>query len=107
MPYYYEILVHTLDQDKVVRRVPTRRDAERVIAELIHSDMVSRSAIRWERRRGLHPWSMGILCGGLTLLTLLVPSEWPRIGLFLILLALTAGFLTSGWKWIAGGTDDR
>ena len=71
MPYYYEILVHTLDQDKVVRRVPTRRDAERVIAELIHSDMVSRSAIRWERRCGLDPWSMRILCGGLTLLTLL------------------------------------
>jgi hypothetical protein len=41
------------------------------------------------------------------LLALLIPLEWLRVAFFLVLLALTAGFLTSGWKWIAGGTDDR
>jgi len=107
MLYYYEILVRSDGQDRVVRRVPTRRTADRVIAELIRADLVSSRAIRYERRRGLHPWSVALLCGGLILPALFVPFVWVRMGLALVLLALTIGFSTSGWRWIAGGRDDR
>jgi len=107
MLHYYEIVVRSDGRDRVVRRVPTRRAANRVIAELIHADLVSSKAIRYERRRGLHPWSIGMLCGGLSLLSLFVPFVWIRIGLALVLIALTIGFSTSGRRWIAGGRDDR
>ncbi|MEO7912135.1 MAG: hypothetical protein ABIV47_21030 [Roseiflexaceae bacterium] len=107
MLYYYEIVVRSDGRDRVVRRVPTRRAADRVIAELIHADLVSSKAIRYERRRGLHPWSMVLLCGGLCIPALFVPFVWIRLGLTLMLLALAIGFSTSGWLWIGGGRDDR
>jgi hypothetical protein len=105
--YYYEIVVRMHGQDRVLRRVPTRRAADRVVAELVRADVVSRNVVRWERRRGLHPWTAALLSGMLTLFTPLAPAGWLRMALFLVLLALTAGFLTSGWRWIAGGADDR
>ena len=74
MLYYYEILVRSDGQDRVVRRVPTRRTADRVMAELIRADLVSSRAIRYERRRGLHPWSVALLCGGLIYRRCLCPS---------------------------------
>ena len=46
MFYYYEIVVRSDGRDRVVRRVPTQRAADRVIAELIHADLVSSKAIR-------------------------------------------------------------
>jgi hypothetical protein len=107
MFYYYEIVVRNDGRDRVVRRVPTRRGADRVIAEMIRADLVSSRAIRHERRRGLHPWSVALLCGGLSVLALFVPFIWIRMGLTLVLLALTIGFSTSGRRWIAGGRDDR
>ena len=107
MLYYYEIVVRSDGRDRVVRRVPTRRGADRVIAEMIRADLVSSRAIRHERRRGLHPWSVALLCGGLSVLALFVPFMWVRMGLTLVLLALTIGFSTSGRHWIAGGRDDR
>jgi hypothetical protein len=107
MLHYYEIVVRSDGRDRVVRRVPTRRAADRVIAELIRADLVSSKAIRHERRRGLHPWSVALLCGGLSLLALLVPFGWIRMGLTLVLIALAFGFSTSGRSWIAGGRDDR
>jgi hypothetical protein len=107
MLYYYEIVVHSEGQDRVVRRVPTRRAADNVIAELIGTDLVSSKAIRYERRRGLHPWSVALLCGGLIVPALFVPFLWVRLGLALVLLALSLGFSTSGRRWIAGGRDDR
>jgi hypothetical protein len=107
MLYYYEIVVRSDGRDRVVRRVPTRRGADRVIAEMIRADLVSSRTIRHERRRGLHPWSVALLCGGLILPVLFVPFVWIRLGLTLVLLALTIGFSTSGRHWIAGGRDDR
>jgi len=107
MLYYYEIMVRSDGRDRVVRRVPTRRAADRLIAELIRADLVSSKAIRSERRRGLHPWTIALLCGGLCLPTLFVPFVWVRVGLTLVLLALACGFSTSGRNWIAGGRDDR
>ena len=107
MLHYYEIVVRSAGGDRVMRRVPTRRAADRVIAELIRADLVSSRAIRYERRRGLHPWSVALLCGGLILPALFVPFVWVRMGLALVLLALTIGFSTSGRRWIAGGRDDR
>jgi hypothetical protein len=107
MLHYYEIVVRSDGRDRVVRRVPTRRAADRVIAELIGADLVSSKAIRYERRRGLHPWPVALLCGGLSLLSLFVPFGWIRMGLALVLIALTIGFSTSGRRWIAGGRDDR
>jgi hypothetical protein len=107
MLHYYEIVVRRDGRDRVVRRVPTRRAADRVIAEMIRADLVSSRAIRHERRRGLHPWSVALLCGGLSILALFVPFIWIRMGLTLVLLALTIGFSTSGRRWIAGGRDDR
>jgi hypothetical protein len=107
MLHYYEIVVRSDGRDRVVRRVATRRGAERMIAELIRADLVSSRAIRYERRRGLHPWPVALLCGGLILPALFVPFFWLRMGLTLVLLALTIGFSTSGWRWIAGGRDDR
>jgi len=107
MLHYYEIVVRSDGRDRVVRRVQTRRAADRVIAELIGADLVSSRAIRYERRRGLHPWSVALLCGGLSVLSLFVPFGWIRMGLALVLLALTIGFSTSGRRWIAGGRDDR
>jgi hypothetical protein len=107
MLHYYEIVVRSDGRDRVVRRVPTRRAADRVIAELIHADLVSSKAIRPERRRGLHPWSVALLCGGLCIPTLFVPFVWIRLGLTLVLLAFAIGFATSGRSWIAGGRDDR
>jgi hypothetical protein len=107
MLHYYEIVVRSEGRDRVVRRVPTRRAAERVIREMIRADLVSSRAIRFERRRGLHPWSVALLCGGLILPALFVPFLWVRMGLTLVLIALTIGFSTSGRHWIAGGRDDR
>ncbi|HJZ45553.1 MAG TPA: hypothetical protein VKE41_00235 [Roseiflexaceae bacterium] len=107
MFHYYEIVLHTSGRDRVVRRVPTRRGAEHYIAELIRADLVSSKAIRYERRRGLHPWSVALLCGVLSLPVLFIPLGWISIGLALVLIALTIGFLTSGRSWIAGGPDDR
>ena len=107
MLYYYEIVVRSDGRDRVVRRVPTRRAADRIIAELIGADLVSSKAIRSERRRGLHPWSVALLCGGLIVPALFVPFLWIRMGLALVLIALTIGFSTSGRRWIAGGRDDR
>jgi hypothetical protein len=107
MLYYYEIVVRSDGRDRVVRRVPTRRAAERMIAELIQADLVSSRAVRSERRRGLHPWWGALLCGGLCIPALFVPFVWLRVGLALVLLALTIGFSTSGRLWIAGGRDDR
>ena len=107
MLHYYEILVRSDGRDRVVRRVPTQRAADRVILELIRADLVSSKAIRYERRRGLHPRSVALLCGGLSLLALFVPFWWIRTGLALVLIALTIGFSTSGRRWIAGGRDDR
>jgi hypothetical protein len=107
MLHYYEIVVRSDGRDRVVRRVPTRRAADRVIAELIGADLVSSKAIRYERRRGLHPWSVALLCGGLSLLALFTPFGWISMGLTLVLIALTIGFSTSGRRWIAGGRDDR
>ena len=107
MLYYYELLVRSDGQDRVVRRVPTRRTSDRVMAELIRADLVSSRAVRYERRRGLHPWPAALLCGGLILPALFVPFIWIRLGLALVLLALTIGFSTSGRRWIAGGRDDR
>jgi len=107
MLHYYEIVVRSDGRDRVVRRVPTRRAADRVIAELIGADLVSSRAIRYERRRGLHPWSVALLCCGLILPALFVPFGWVRMSLTLVLLALTIGFSTSGRRWIAGGRDDR
>ena len=107
MLHYYEIVVRSDGRDRVVRRVPTRRAADRLIAELIRADLVSSKAIRYERRRGLHPWSVALLCGGLCIPALFVPFVWVRMGLALVLLALTIGFSTSGRHWIAGGRDDR
>ncbi|MDQ2997706.1 MAG: hypothetical protein M3R61_11700 [Chloroflexota bacterium] len=107
MLYYYEIVVRSDGRDRVVRRVPTRRAADRGIAELIHADLVSSKAIRAERRRGLHPWSVALVCGGLCIPALFVPFVWIRLGLTLVLLALAFGFSTSGRSWIAGGRDDR
>jgi hypothetical protein len=107
MLHYYEIVVRSEGRDRVVRRVPTRRAAERVMMEMIRADLVSRRAIRAERQRGLHPWSVALVCGGLILPALFVPFLWLRMGLALVLLALTIGFSTSGRHWIAGGRDDR
>ena len=107
MLHYYEIVVRSDGRDRVVRRVPTQRAADKVIAEMIRADLVSSRAIRYERRRGLHPWSGALLCGGLSVLALFVPFGWIRLGLALVLLALTIGFSTSGRRWIAGGRDDR
>jgi hypothetical protein len=107
MLHYYEIVVRSDGRDRVVRRVATRRAAERVIAEMIGADLVSSKAIRYERRRGLHPWSIALLCGGLILPALFVPFMWIRMGLTLVLLALAIGFSTSGQRWMAGGRDDR
>jgi|SRR6185369_15658637 hypothetical protein len=107
MLHYYEIVVRSAGGDRVMRRVPTRRAADRVIAELIRADLVSSRAVRYERRRGLHPWPAALLCGGLILPALFVPFIWIRLGLALVLLALTIGFSTSGRRWIAGGRDDR
>jgi hypothetical protein len=107
MLHYYEIIVHSDGHDRVVRRVPTRRAADRMIAEMIRADLVSRRAIRYERRRGLHPWSVALLCGGLSMLALFVPFGWIRMGLALVLLALSLGFATSGRRWVAGERDDR
>jgi hypothetical protein len=107
MLHYYEIVLHSAGRDRVVRRVPTRRGAEAFIAELIRADLVSSKAIRYERRRGLHPWSAALLCGGLSLPTLFAPLGWISTALALVLLALAMGFLTSGRRWIAGGPDDR
>ena len=107
MLHYYEIVVRSDGRDRVVRRVPTRRAAERAIADLIHADLVSSKAIRYERRRGLHPWSVALLCGGLCIPALFVPFAWIRVGLALVLIALAIGFSTSGRNWIAGGRDDR
>jgi hypothetical protein len=107
MFHYYEIVVHSDKRDRVVRRVPTRRAAERAIAELIRADLVSSKAIRYERRRGLHPWSVALLCGSLSIPALFIPFLWMRVGLTLVLIALAFGFSTSGRSWIAGGRDDR
>ena len=107
MLHYYEIVVRRDGRDRVVRRVPTRRGAERHIAEMIRADLVSRKAIRYERRRGLHPWPAGLLCAGLSLPALFIPLGWVSMGLALVLLALAMGFLSSGRRWIAGGPDDR
>src|SRR5215212_10798794 len=107
MFYYYEIVVRSDGRDRVVRRVPTQRGADRVIADLIRADLVSSKAIRYERRRGLHPWSGALLCGGLSIPALFVPFVWIRLGLTLVLIALAIGFWTSGRRWIAGGRDDR
>lgn len=107
MFHYYEIVLHREGRDRVVRRVPTRLGAERHIAELIRADLVSRKAIRYERRSGLHPWTAGLLSGGLSVPTLLIPLGWISIGLALVLVALAMGFLSSGRRWIAGGIDDR
>ena len=107
MFHYSEVVVRREGHDRVMRRVPTRRAAERAIADLIRADLVSGRAIRYERRRGLHPWSVALLCGGLILPALFVPFMWLRMGLTLVLVALTIGFSTSGWAWIAGGRDDR
>src|SRR5437867_11369336 len=85
MLHYYEIVVRSDGRDRVVRRVPTRRAAEKVIADLIRGDLVSSKAIRYERRRGLHPWSVALLCGGLSLLALFLPFVWLRMGLSLVL----------------------
>ena len=74
MLYYYEILVRSDGRDRVVRRVPTRRAANRLIAKLIRADLVSSGAIRYERRRGLHPWSVALLCGRLIYRRCLCPS---------------------------------
>ena len=107
MLHYYEIVVRSEGRDRVVRRVPTRRGAERMITELVRADLVSSRAIRYERRRGVHPWPVALLCGGLILPALFVPFLWLRLGLTVVLLALTIGFSTSGRRWIAGGRDDR
>jgi hypothetical protein len=107
MFHYYEIVIRRDGRDRVVQRVPTRRGAERQIAELIRADLVSSKAIRYERRRGLHPWRAGLLCGGLSLPALFIPLGWVSIGLALVLVALALGFLSSGRRWIAGGADDR
>ena len=107
MLHYYEIVVRSDGRDRVVRRVPTRRAAERQIAELICADLVSRKAIRYERRRGIHPWPAALLCGGLSLPALFIPLGWISVALALVLLALAMGFLSSGQRWIAGGPDDR
>ena len=107
MLHYYEIVVRSDGRDRVVRRVPTRRAADRLIAELIRADLVSSKAIRYERRRGLHPWSVALLCGGLSIPALFVPFLWIRLGLTVVLIALAIGFSTSGQRWIAGGRDDR
>ena len=107
MFYYYEIVVRSDGRDRIVQRVPTRYGAERHMAELIRADLVSRKAIRYERRRGLHPWPVGLLCGGLSVPALFIPLGWFGVGLALVLLALAMGFLTSGRRWIAGGIDDR
>jgi hypothetical protein len=107
MLHYYEIVVRSDGRDRVVRRVPTQRGADRVIADMIRADLVSSKAIRAERRRGLHPWSVALICGGLSILALFVPLIGIRVGLSVMLLALTLGFSTSGRRWIAGGRDDR
>jgi hypothetical protein len=107
MFHYYEIVVRSDGRDRVLRRVPTQRAANRVIAELIGADLVSSKAVRSERRRGLHPWSVALLCSGMIVPVLFVPFIWVRLGLTLVLLALSLGFSTSGRRWIAGGRDDR
>jgi hypothetical protein len=107
MLHFYEVVVRSDGRDRVVRRVPTQRAADRIIAEMIRADLVSSKAIRSERRRGLHPWSVALICGGLSFLALFVPFVWLRVGLTLMLIALTLGFSTSGRRWIGGGHDDR
>jgi hypothetical protein len=107
MFHYYEVLVCRRGQDQVVARVPTRQDADRAVVELLGTDAVSERSVRWERRRGLHPWNGALLCGALLLVSMFVPLAGLRLGLTLLLAALTSGFLTSGRRWIAGGKDDR
>ena len=107
MFHYYEILVSRRGQDQVVARVPTRHEADRAVVELLGADAVSQQSVRWERRRGLHPWNAALLCGALLLASMFLPLAWLRLGLTLLLAALTGGFLTSGRRWIAGGKDDR
>ncbi len=107
MLHYYEIVVRSDGRDRVVRRMPSRRAADRVIVDMIGADLVSSKAVRSERKRGLHPWSIALLCGGLIVPVLFVPFLWIRTGLALVLIALMIGFSTSGRLWIAGGRDDR